>query len=419
VGDNQHRYHNLEGLRGLAAFVVVIWHFTVAFLPFVIGFSAVSRHFRYEHLVANTPLFLPFAGTFSVLVFFVLSGFVLSLSFFRRKDVGVLVSSASRRYFRLMLPAFGSVLFAYIIMRIGDRAHLETAQITGSPWLTWYWNFQPHFWGAIHQGAFGVFFNDSSVTATNLAMYNSNLWTMYVELLGSFIVFAILAFFGRLQKRWLIYGALAIIFSHSYFLAFLLGVAICDVWVNFPSLKDRLHPLVAWGLLAFGIVAGSWHNTFNIHPSYYSAYQLPFFTIQGTEQFMRTLGAACLIIAVLRMSWLTRFFESRPLQYLGRISFALYLLHFAVIYSFSCLLFNRLLPHLGYAKSFGVMFSISLPLILVLSHFYTKWVDVPAIQISKRVGNWLTAPLSKRAASNAQQEQLSDATTSKAIPTNS
>ncbi len=384
--ENTHKYHNLEGLRGLAALVVVFWHFTIAFLPFLVGFAAVARHTPFDKYIANSPLFLPFAGSFAVVVFFVLSGFVLSLSFFKRRDSGVLVAAASRRYFRLMLPALGSVLLAYFIMKFtGAHSHLATAKITGSPWLTWFWNFPPHFGEAIRQGAYGAFFNQQN-------SYNTNLWTMYIELTGSFLVFGFLAFFGRLQKRWIMYLAFSLIFIHSWYLAFLFGIAICDVWVNYPSLKARLSAPYATLLLVAAVFLGSWHISFNIYTSVYSHLTLPFFTAASTEQLARTIGAALLIISVLSLPWLSRFFESRPLRYLGRISFSLYLVHLSIIYSFSCILFNRLLPHLGYGKSFLVMFPVSLALIMVISHYYTKYVDAPSIALSKFIGTWLHSP---------------------------
>lgn len=379
-----HKYNDLEGLRGLAALIVVAWHFTIAFLPFLIGFAAVPRSTELDRFFTNTPLFLPFAGTFSVAVFFVLSGFVLSLSFFRRRDYSVLVTAAARRYFRLMFPVLASVMLAFVIMTISSGAHHATGQITGSPWLNYFWNFTPNLWEALRQGTFGAFFNGES-------SYNSNLWTMQVELIGSFIVFGILAFFGKLRRRWFIYVALAIIFSHSWYLAFLLGLIISDIWVNFPAIKEKITPRLATGLLMAGVVAGSWHYSHNLYGGFYQYLQLPFFGLTGTEQLIRTLGAACLIIAVLRLAWLSRFFKLRPLQYLGKISFSLYLVHFLVIYSFSCYIFNLLYPSIGYGPSFVVMLTLSIPVIGIMSHYFTKYVDAPTIGLSKRIGNWLTS----------------------------
>jgi peptidoglycan/LPS O-acetylase OafA/YrhL len=309
------KYHNLDGLRGLAALVVMIWHFSVGFLPFLVGATIVGRHTPIDRLVSDTPLFLPFAGTFAVYIFFVLSGFVLSLSFFHKRDSSVLVSSAARRYFRLMIPAASSVILAYLLMRlIGNDAHLAASKTTGSYWLSAFWDFKPHLLTAIYQGVYGVFF-------TNFNSYNTNLWTMQNELFGSFMVFLFLGLFGKLARRWVFYLAFGLILLKTPYLAFLLGMAICDVWVNRPDLKQLLTARVSTILLVAGLLLGSWHvGWLNLYNPVYGRFTLPMFNQAEMQVFVLIIAAACLILAVLRLGWLKRFFELRPLQYLGKVS---------------------------------------------------------------------------------------------------
>jgi peptidoglycan/LPS O-acetylase OafA/YrhL len=191
------KYRSLDGVRGLAALVVVFCHYSNAFVPSLNG-SGSTFSTRLDKVVSTTPLHLPLAGNFAVYIFFVLSGFVLSQKFFLTKSATVVISSAIRRYIRLMIPALGSVLLTYLVLRAGFIQSHAVAAVTGSEWLGSFWNFQANFFEALYQGLYGVFF-------TEFTTYNTSLWTMHIELYGSFLVFMFLLLFGKLEKRWVVY----------------------------------------------------------------------------------------------------------------------------------------------------------------------------------------------------------------------
>ena len=71
----------LQGLRGTAALGVVLHHFFCAFYPMAV-FATGPSHWQWEKLFWSTPLGLLIAGRSLICLFFILSGYVLSLPYF-------------------------------------------------------------------------------------------------------------------------------------------------------------------------------------------------------------------------------------------------------------------------------------------------------------------------------------------------
>jgi peptidoglycan/LPS O-acetylase OafA/YrhL len=375
-------YRSLDGLRGLAALSVVFLHYISAFLPFLAGFTLSEQHNGLAKAVSTTPLQLPMAGSFAVCIFFVLSGFVLSLRFFQTKKHDVLISSVARRYFRLMLPALASIILAYLVLRLGliysQQAALRSGSIT---WLGGFWNFHASFWQALWQGIYRIW-------AYPVSTYNIVLWTMHYELLGSFLVFAFLALFGLQKNRRIAYIVLGLIFLKTYFLGFIAGMAICDVVINQPGLMRRLSSRLTWASLPVAIVLGCW-TTAVAYKSVYDRVTVPFFATPELEILAHIVGAIIVVVAVLKLELLAKPLESRPMQYLGKISFPLYLTHFIIMGSVACFIFSHLAAAHSYGLALLAAVVVSLPISFVVAHFYAKYVDAQAVGLSKRWGNAL------------------------------
>jgi len=64
--------------------------------------------------------FLPLNGPMAVFVFFIASGFSLSIRYLQSGDIRFWVKTAAGRYFRLVIPIFASCLVVHIAMRLGD-----------------------------------------------------------------------------------------------------------------------------------------------------------------------------------------------------------------------------------------------------------------------------------------------------------
>ncbi len=115
------RINSLDGLRGIAALVVVFYHsmlVTPTIWNRVVG-APVKNPLQW--ILAYTPLRIVWAGGEAVWIFFVLSGFVLVRPYLagRKMTIG---NYYLRRALRLYIPFFGSFVIASVIKEIRPLA---------------------------------------------------------------------------------------------------------------------------------------------------------------------------------------------------------------------------------------------------------------------------------------------------------
>ena len=377
-----------EAIRGLAAFSVLVGHFLLGFWPSVVfleglGWREVPAVLRF---LARFPGKFLWNGPLAVSIFFVLSGFVLSLAYFQKGSAPALGSAATRRYPRLMIPVAASVLLAFALLQTGVMFTQDAVQhmneVYGLPpqtdfnggngftnkWLAVYYNFLPDFRTALSEGTWGAF--------SGVVTYNPVLWTMTIELTGSFLVYCFLALFGSLRNRWLLYGlcgGMLLWTERIFLLDFLLGMALCDLWVQ----NQR-----------------SWQ---------WSLGRVPALLLIGVALFLlpwKPLAAVLVVGAAAVSPRVQELLEGRWLALLGRLSFSLYLVHMVIFSSLGCGLYLILCRDLGWSHFAG---SATAGLAATVGSFLTAWifyhlVDRPAIALTRWLDIWLFRPRATAAA---------------------
>ena len=383
------RLQFLESIRGVAALVVVFYHFSLGFWPYMDEPASplmphVRRVFRF---VARSPLDFWYHGAFAVVVFFVLSGFVLSYSFLRSPRHETLTSAALRRYLRLAVPVTTSVLLSYGLMRLHLNRNAEAAAVGHSDWLGAWGGFRPSLLangptGALRQGLYGCFFHLET-------SYNNVLWTMSVELPCSLLVFAFLALFGTVRNRWLVYAVAAAVLvwavtDPSYF-DFLVGIVLCDLYVRF-EVRRRVFDLgwFAWPLLLLGCLLGGYNGS----PA------LPWLTRWVAVRHVWTAGAAVVIGVPLFSTRVQRVMSSRPLAWLGRISFGLYLVHVLALLSVGSAVYLRLRQHAHWGHNSAALVASAAGIAVALAGGWGMYyvADLPSIAVGKGLANVIFMP---------------------------
>ena len=109
------RYESLDAIRGIAAAVVLLHHCLLVLPVWAAVVDSGRRESFLTTLFGFPPLSLIWAGDAAVKVFFVLSGFVLSLMFFDRTPVHY-AAFAVKRICRIYLPYLAVVFAGMLLM---------------------------------------------------------------------------------------------------------------------------------------------------------------------------------------------------------------------------------------------------------------------------------------------------------------
>ena len=288
------RLRFLDGLRGWAAIVVLLHHVFVDGLP--------ANGFMADRSLWAKVFFLN--GTLAVCVFFVISGFSLSIRYLDRGDGSALARIAAGRYLRLALPIFAICAITHALLVFG----VIPPPALRPPPLDVFLTFTPTLEQLFDFSLLKVF-----VAYSGAETYDPPLWTMSYEFYGSFIVFAVIALLRPSRLRTLMLSVLfaALASLQSYFALFIAGILIADIFLQGvrPAIADRAGAALCVGGLLLILLPNTWFG-----PVYVG-------------------GATCLTAGAIFCTPVRRFFESGLSGFLGWISFPLYLVQAAVIYA--------------------------------------------------------------------------------------
>ncbi len=290
------RFRFLDGLRGWAAIVVLLHHIFIDGLP-ANGFMA-DRAFWAKVFFLN--------GTLAVCVFFVISGFSLSIRYLDTGDGRGLARVAAGRYLRLVLPIFAVCAITYGLLVLGIIPPATQRPAPLDEFLT----FTPTIERLLSFSLLRVF-----VAYSGAETFDPPLWTMTYEFFGSFIVFALAAYLRPSGQRTLILSVLfvALTACQSFFALFVAGILIADLYRQRAQsvTLDRAGAALGVAGVLLVMLPNAWFGCVYV------------------------AGATCLTASAVFCTPVRLFFESRLSSFLGWISFPLYLVQAAVIYSFS------------------------------------------------------------------------------------
>jgi len=367
------RLPQLDSLSGLAALCVVLFHFKRTWIDVAMpNHSSLSVKLFYY-------LTLPFTcGREAVILFFILSGFVLSIPAVesRAQTYGVFVV---RRIFRIYFPYLVFLLVAIL----GDLAFQGKA--INLPTLKDTWS-GPIDWRLVGQH---VLFLGSFDTSK----FDPPIWSLVDEMRISLVFPLLCAMTLRLKTftslcvagLLTLVSVIAVNLTHhgsQFFMAvntvhyagmFILGINLVRESESISKIYNRLSRggRIAVGLVAYLIFADGQQILGSIVEAYFHRE----LTIEG--EWVTALGAAGLICISLNSKSLQRVLLWPPIHNLGKMSYSVYLLHYLVLMAALHLFFERipLLP----------IFAICLVATLAVSWVSYRAVEVPFINLGRKL----------------------------------
>lgn len=349
------RRNYLDGLRGWASLFVLFSHLGPMFLLSTFKFTAM-------------PFFMD--GQLAVYIFFVLSGYVLSIGYFETGQKNILKSLAIRRYPRLTIPIVASCSIALILIEFGVMHNIDAGAVAKSPWLESFYTFPISFFEMVKYSSLYVYIDSGAKS------YNAVLWTMQYELFGSILVLVGLYFLPGVRLRCTGYAISIAVAAYldSPLAAFVFGVILADLSVRTPRIYVKAS--VYKSIAPLALLAGS--LTFAMFRSGLAA-----------SPTGLSLIATMILASIIMSSWLRLAFSSRVSIWLGHISFPLYLTHLLVICSFSSWVYLSANEQ-GYSiATISIVTALSTIVLSILTAMAFAPIESLAIKLSQRLSNMI------------------------------
>ncbi|PKM14084.1 MAG: acyltransferase [Gammaproteobacteria bacterium HGW-Gammaproteobacteria-5] len=390
--ENVVKLTRLDGLRGLASLIVVFSHLFLWFAPS--AHYGKTSELNLGIYLFNGPASFFYRGGFAVYLFFILSGFVLTYSLQRNAHSLLTIRRASlKRYIRLGVPVAASIFICYLFMLLNVFQTPDIKPLTG---LAKQYTFNESFLSATKDALFGALLLGDS-------RYNYVLWTISLELFGSLAIFSAIALFGHDKRTYQIACVIAICMlltstQRTYVCIGLFFIGSFMATIKLPSEPGARIKTAAILLILFGLYLAGYYvksASYLYIDAFTSAVSTNFKHKTPWHILIPSLGATLIIAGVLLAGRMLDILDTRPLRWLGRISFSVYLLH-SIVLAISAQIALSLMG-VSYV-SFAITTVATLIITLTASHFFHAKVDAPAISMSSKFADWVLSNRDNRPA---------------------
>ena len=364
MADSPRRLAYLDAVRGIAAMAVIIGHLYMAFG--IEPFRPIMR----------TPLHLLADGYAAVTMFFVLSGYVLSVRYLSMSRMAEfnLWGFYVKRYCRIVLPFLAVFLLSYLVCVSVYQVFTDNDPLL-SKWGQRHWaedKLNLPTWDYV-KAAIMV------LPKTKFPLV-PQAWTLRVEM-GMSLALPFLVLIACRSSLWLVAFMLVFVkLLNLYVFAthFAMGILIAQ---HQQTLVNWVRSHRAWSLTT--LVLGWFLLGYRTPPDFLAMKMTPV-----SLRFVTGIGASLLLVWLMASPRAQAFLELRGFQFLGRVSYSLYLVHFIVLLTlaqYSIHWANGI--GIDGLASYWLAFAVTISGSLVLAAICYRFVEVPAIALGKSLSD--------------------------------
>jgi peptidoglycan/LPS O-acetylase OafA/YrhL len=383
------RIDSLDSVRGMAAMSVVIFHVLISFNMF---YKAI--HFKFDNVIVKwltmTPLHTLWSGYEAVLLFFVLSGFLLALPFVDERPPRY-VEYAIKRFCRIYIPYLFAMLMSCAFMVIFSlyEPNELLSQVYNNRWQ------EPLDWRVYLSYFFLIGYDITNV--------NGVVWTLVHELRISLILPLLILFVKR--YHWLPVTTLAIVFSGGlwlcscllrpffngeissfinysggqtcyYVMFFVFGATLAKYRHSIANHIKNSKRTIQYSLFVVALILFNFKWMFpGLEPYKNGVFKTVI--IQTFQDAMISLGIVIILVLVFATTTFNQFFSFKPFIWLGKISYSLYLIHLPVI-MISGTYLSTILP---LKVSLLIVPILSLP----IAYLTWRFVEKPSMELGRSI----------------------------------
>jgi peptidoglycan/LPS O-acetylase OafA/YrhL len=352
----------LDGLRGWAALGVLIYHVTWELFGI-----------RFPIFRSYVSVLFSGGGALAVCTFFATSGYLLTIHRWHVSDNKRLIVQMFRRYVRLTIPIMGSVLMFYLVLKLGlSYSKPASAILDRDNWLGMFGRVKPDLWQAFLFGLYRVYW------LAKQQNYGPFLWTMAIQLWGSFLVLPIAYGHKALREPYmpLIFLIVLVMFLYPPAAAMPVGAMVAllqrdGVLFRAPprKLESTLATIVFVGCILVSSAVLEWKTT---------------------GQIIQCILSGVLLMATIRSRPLDWLFTKRSSKFMGRISFPIYLVQAPLLISFS----SYLVVRVNEAGALNEWTALAIAVASVIVTLIVSWAFLPvetfATWVVKQIDRVLT-----------------------------
>jgi peptidoglycan/LPS O-acetylase OafA/YrhL len=331
------RFQELDSLRGLAAVTVLIHHYLLIF-PIINQKTIADDSLNIINLLKYSPLHIIYSGHEAVILFFTLSGFVLALPFYN--NIGLKYSDfVIKRFFRIYIPYIVAVFLAMLLRSLFYNGGIGELSV----WFNAVWSQSLSWKTLIHHILLIPSFKNG--------FFDPVLWSLVHEMRISLIFPIIMYFILRVNWKWNLLFSFIVSYvgfkihlkflytdtpndyfkTFQYLVMFISGALIAKYKTFLINLYNKTNLSFKLFILILGMI---------LYTSRWTFYESSLMKTLVFNDWAIMIGSVIFIIFSLSSKFLSKLLLTKPMIYLGEISYSIYLYHAIILFTLIYILYD-------------------------------------------------------------------------------